>query len=541
MPTLPSPTSRLRLLRALLRECSYLPDAHARSYLKGHILSRYRANRHLETRDSRSHLEHTTASALPTRARDERVFNLVANARRAHSVLARANEGARKPLLKVLLYAYGRAGRRRHELMAPLRQPEVPANDAAVKALAAAKAPAQPNNLEQWSAMTPRLLALVKSQKQQSPPEVTRAALKRVEPLLPTTDIWERPLPKKREHNLRRNFFKELLERLLPPLPETEWLRLQRLVSGTTPWEGPISRRSRPPQSEKRPIAVWRPTLGLDALALQQGHRPAPRKADRPHQITSRYMRRLWGLVFAQCPLMRWDASEQRWMVQWGSTKGTAEKVREAESFLDHHLFSGVNEKGQVDKPRMPSPIRGTRIQDLPSNPGVRMRDVPAILGLIHELAAYEHASSSVEATEEKLLSTLSFPPFPSPGYARTFLLFEPAGAGPTPSSPAGIALYFPSYSTWRAQPGIWLEDLYVRQDCRGRGYGTRLLSALAKELKSMGGARLEWSVLNWNKPSIAFYKSIGAKPQDEWTTMRVDHEALDQLAEKERPITGRE
>ena len=127
-----------------------------------------------------------------------------------------------------------------------------------------------------------------------------------------------------------------------------------------------------------------------------------------------------------------------------------------------------------------------------------------AILGLINNLAVYEKEASSVHATEEKLLATLSFAPFPSSGYARALLLFAPA-SDPTAAQPAGMALYFYNYSTWRAAPGIWVEDLFVKPDSRGRGYGKRLLARLAGELKDMDGARLEWCVLKWNKPSIQF------------------------------------
>jgi GNAT superfamily N-acetyltransferase len=95
----------------------------------------------------------------------------------------------------------------------------------------------------------------------------------------------------------------------------------------------------------------------------------------------------------------------------------------------------------------------------------------------------------------------------------------------------AGIALYFYNYSTWRARPGIYLEDLYVKQSERGRGYGKRLLVELAKEVVAMKGGRLEWSVLKWNGPSIGFYESIGAKMMSEWVGMRVDGEGLEKLA----------
>lgn len=163
---------------------------------------------------------------------------------------------------------------------------------------------------------------------------------------------------------------------------------------------------------------------------------------------------------------------------------------------------------------------------------------MPIILSLIHELAAYEKAASSVLATETSLLETLSFPSNPASGYAKTLLLFAPhppstASKLPSPQC-AGMALYFNNYSTWRAAPGIYLEDLFVRPEYRGRGYGKRLLQELAKETKRIGGKRFEWSVLKWNEPSIKFYKAIGAQQMDEWVTMRVDDEALDKMAESE-------
>lgn len=88
------------------------------------------------------------------------------------------------------------------------------------------------------------------------------------------------------------------------------------------------------------------------------------------------------------------------------------------------------------------------------------------------------------------------------------------------------MALFFNNYSTWRAAPGIYLEDLFVRPEFRGQGYGKRLLGELALEVKKIGGKRLEWSVLKWNEPSIKFYKSVGAQQMEEWVGMRVDTEA---------------
>ena len=182
------------------------------------------------------------------------------------------------------------------------------------------------------------------------------------------------------------------------------------------------------------------------------------------------------------------------------------------------------------------------------SDPQLRNQaDVPTILQLIHELASYEHALHEVLATEASLLNTLSFPSNPSRGYAKT-LLITPAdpllNATPpakgtdtlTPTTPpnlrastkpAGMALYFHNYSTWRSAPGIFLEDLFVRPEYRGCGYGTALLRELARECLRLGCQRLEWNVLKWNEPSIRFYqgRSVGATRMEEWVGMRVEGE----------------
>ncbi|KAK3688915.1 N-acetyltransferase-like protein [Podospora appendiculata] len=168
--------------------------------------------------------------------------------------------------------------------------------------------------------------------------------------------------------------------------------------------------------------------------------------------------------------------------------------------------------------------------------------DVPAILSLIRELADYEHALECVEATEAKLLSTIAFAPSSSSSSSSSS---SEASEPTSPTKPArclvltspedgavvGIALYFYNYSTWRARPGIYLEDLYVKQSERKKGYGKRLLVELAKEVVAMRGGRLEWAVLKWNEPSIKFYESIGAQMMSEWVGMRVDGDGLTKLA----------
>jgi GNAT superfamily N-acetyltransferase len=144
-----------------------------------------------------------------------------------------------------------------------------------------------------------------------------------------------------------------------------------------------------------------------------------------------------------------------------------------------------------------------------------------------------------VFATPASLLATLTFPSDPTRGYAKTLLIFpaEPAATSTatapdtTTAAAAGFALFYPSYSTWEAAPGIFLEDLFVRPAQRGRGYGKQLLARLAAEVVRMGGRRLEWNVLKWNAPSLAFYERVGAERRDEWVGMRVEGAALVRLA----------
>lgn len=148
-------------------------------------------------------------------------------------------------------------------------------------------------------------------------------------------------------------------------------------------------------------------------------------------------------------------------------------------------------------------------------------------------MADYEKALHEVEATEESLLNTLSFPDSPPKrGSVYTALITPPpSDSNPSPT-PVGMAMYFYNYSTWRSAPGIYLEDLFVTSSARGNGYGFLLLKYLAKQVVEIKGRRLEWSVLKWNEPSIKFYQQVGAQPMEEWMKMLVEGDALGKLAE---------
>lgn len=147
--------------------------------------------------------------------------------------------------------------------------------------------------------------------------------------------------------------------------------------------------------------------------------------------------------------------------------------------------------------------------------------DLPLIAQFIRDLAAYEKLAHDVRFDEAKLGENL----FGPRRYAEVVI-------GEIDGTPQGFALFFHNFSTFEGRPGIYLEDLFVRPQARGSGLGKALLAHLAKLCVERDCARLEWWVLDWNEPSIGFYKSLGARMMDEWTVMRVDGDALTKLAD---------
>jgi GNAT superfamily N-acetyltransferase len=153
--------------------------------------------------------------------------------------------------------------------------------------------------------------------------------------------------------------------------------------------------------------------------------------------------------------------------------------------------------------------------------------DVPAILGLVRELAIYEREPDAVEATEAHFHQAL----FPLDRAPTSF-----AHVAVVDGTVVGMAIWYITFSTWQGRSGIWLEDLFVSPKHRGSGLGTRLLAALAALGAERGYGRLEWWVLKWNTPSIGFYDSIGGRPMDDWVSYRLDGVALDSMACGEVP-----
>jgi len=147
--------------------------------------------------------------------------------------------------------------------------------------------------------------------------------------------------------------------------------------------------------------------------------------------------------------------------------------------------------------------------------------DVPIILELIRALATYERAPNEVTATEDGLSKVL----FGEKPAAEVLLAFENETA-------VGFAVFFDNFSTWLGRPGLYLEDLFVRPEDRGKGYGRALLIHLAKIARDRGCGRMEWAVLDWNEPAIQFYRKLGAKPMDDWTVFRLKRDGIAKLAD---------
>ncbi|HEY5477110.1 MAG TPA: GNAT family N-acetyltransferase [Tepidiformaceae bacterium] len=153
-----------------------------------------------------------------------------------------------------------------------------------------------------------------------------------------------------------------------------------------------------------------------------------------------------------------------------------------------------------------------------------RESDLDTIIDLIRGLAEYEREPAAVTLDRDDLHRHL-FGPHP---YAEVLIAETEAGDS------AGFALFFHNFSTWTGKPGIWLEDLFVRPEHRRAGYGRALLNRLARLAIERGCGRLEWSVLDWNEPAIAFYRALGARAMEEWTTNRLSGDALIRLANED-------
>ncbi|KAG9587018.1 hypothetical protein KCU61_g987, partial [Aureobasidium melanogenum] len=280
-------TEARHLLRAILRESTYLPDHQARLYIATHALARFRDY---------------TPGHKPDHVLTQRRRLQLDHARKALSELRRANQGELKPLLKVLHLTYARIGKRRHEILRDFQYK--PPSHVDIK-------PDTPPKL------SPQHIALLESQRTAAPPTIVRPLLRSWSLKMPKTNSWERPLPKKRTAKILRDWYADVLDRTVVPLPIAEWKRLRDLALGKIEFQGPTPRRPMPASKSSfaSPLEL---ALGLVKLNSPDLVLSNASNSIHARKLTARSMRRCWATVFAQCPVMSWDAKSQKWSIQWG-------------------------------------------------------------------------------------------------------------------------------------------------------------------------------------------------------------------------------
>lgn len=302
-------TDPLHLYRALLRQCTYLPDPAARSYMRRRVKARYR-------------------DTLRVPLASQRGTALQYKARKGLSLLLRANAGHLKPLERILLLTYGRIGQRRHELMRFLREPNVPVDHLALAKLSLAE-------LEWKGCPTEKMKVMIKSQKALKRFGSTdRPKTKKLQPEIPEFNSWGRPLPRKRVRNIEEEWYAELLDSIVAPLPEPEWDRLRDLAVGQQRWEGLLPRRT----------IVTCASGDTNLQYVQLKHQDSRDT----HILTARFMRRMWQKVFEKCPVMRWDGESMQWRVQWGVSELPEAEMRGRNCSIDLSMFAGVNSRGRI-------------------------------------------------------------------------------------------------------------------------------------------------------------------------------------------------
>ncbi|MCJ1392615.1 hypothetical protein MMC18_005485 [Xylographa bjoerkii] len=318
--------SAIHILRALLRECTYLPDPAARTYWHARIVSRFR-----EYCPRKTTLPWWERPPGPKRkvkiAYEAQRVTLFHQARKLLSILTRANAGHPDPLEKVLAHTYGRAGKRRHELLVALEKLDVPSDQDVVKQLAMSLA--NKHDSGQIGLLPHTVELVVKAQRAQREVRLSRMPMKTLQPDIPKVSSWGRPFPVNRARNVEKKWRAKAMDSVLPPLPQNEWERLRDLASGKLKWGGVVPRRGKD---------LWTPERV---------------NGENPHKLTARYMRRLWVKIFVQCPIIIWDTKAGAWVVHWGkaSRGGTAHSA--SEKLHDNtFLFEGVDDGGKRLKPR---------------------------------------------------------------------------------------------------------------------------------------------------------------------------------------------
>ncbi|KAF2676897.1 hypothetical protein K458DRAFT_424385 [Lentithecium fluviatile CBS 122367] len=362
----------VRLLRALLREASYLPDANARDFFRRYIVNRFRA--YQPRRNATGTTDAKAVEKYRHRSFRRREDGIIIERTRAMqrkgqlglNYLRRAAMGEAPCLQKILLFTYGRMGRRKYSLLEDLLRPDEPeegpaplqklyySNQRFLSFFDAPK-PKGSNFIIDISDRYSRLKAVVRSQSQKG--IGLGKDIKRPHLQTPIHNIWQRPMPIKRARNNVKRWYAETMTRLLPPLPNEEWDSLQAMIDGTK-WISFVKRRT--PALELHPCPTDDDdqfTLFLHkALTLEKPSKAdRPAGSDRPHTINTRFMRRLYSKILVYCCKLEWNEERSTWVVVWGRGLSRINN-RLYSAPTDDSLFAGVNDEGKLI--REPPPDR---------------------------------------------------------------------------------------------------------------------------------------------------------------------------------------
>lgn len=333
------------LYRALLRQCTYLPDPAARKYMWMHVRERFTAYQPKVIKDGQ---------VLRRRINKKPPAKALKSGRKVLKHFQRANDGHLPNLEGILNRTYGRSGKRRRELIAQLQAPDTLSDEDEVAQLSE-QISKEPQGREKMPQLSDEALALVKSQARQDSSRFSGPPLKSIQPDVPAVNSWGRPFPEKRKVNFVKKWYATTLDRLMPPLPGPEWERLHGLSTGTIPWDGPVVRR------KLGTTSVVEPRKSFDHLALGNLPHRLTSSTERvvdygrhgenrtnPHELTPRLMRSLWGKVLKACPRLDWSLERKQWLVTWGHRGKKADLVLNGQKDVLDDLFDGIDEHGKV-------------------------------------------------------------------------------------------------------------------------------------------------------------------------------------------------
>lgn len=327
------------LYRSLLREASYLPDETAQSYHRRWIIHRFHSAKGRES------------------GRD--LKDLIYTARRGLNKLQRANQGDLRALTSVLYNAYGRVGKRRRELIEALRshadEHMFPEDDTEVKRLLEKRREGDHLDAADKSpAVRTKLQALITSHMKTALPSTSpRKVIKKDKPVIPETNAWGRSMPLKRKANMEHRWWAETLDRLLPPLPRDEHERLRCLALCITPFPGIPQRRARPESPPPEPEFLSQRQIARFLKPIEHVEKVPFKESTKVHNITPRFMQRLWMRILNLCPVMIQDEKTKAWTVQWTSSARSMPitSIAATASASDLELFEGSTEN-EAPQPR---------------------------------------------------------------------------------------------------------------------------------------------------------------------------------------------